>query len=195
MAVRVHAARQHQQPGCVDHPCRVLDALGQGPDGQSVPIRQHLVVAPRPRSLFPDGEERLSLGLEIRPRRAETTDPVEDGLALPVAVRRDVVAAAKVERVRADHRIDLGSAPDVECALLAVTALVEAVGVERGCQSAALDAHLAREPSDGLVDSDPEQIVAGRTPAPDEMSQELGVVVEHLLEMRHQPAIVSAVAV
>ena len=50
-----------------------------------------------------------------------------------------------------------------------------------------VDPHLAQQPGDGFFDSYPEQVVAGRGISPIAQADELGVVVEHFFEMRHQP--------
>ncbi len=68
------------------------------------------------------------------------------------------------------------------------------IGIDAGRVGAAGETHLAGEPGDGLFDSGTEQRFAGRPPCRGEQADELAVVVEHLLEMRDQPARVGRVA-
>ena len=79
--------------------------------------------------------------------------------------------------------------PDVELAFVAF-----GIGVDAGGERAAGEAHLAEEPADGFLDSDPEQRVAGNEEGVGHQLDELGIVVEHLLEMRDQPAVVDGIA-
>ena len=91
--------------------------------------------------------------------------------------------------VRAKHLLDLGQAPHIELPLLAL-----AVGVERRGKAPAFGDHLAHQPVDGLARADREQRIAGLAPRLGHQLEQQRVVVEHLLEMRHEPALVHAVA-
>ena len=61
-------------------------------------------------------------------------------------------------------------------------------------RSRRLGDHLALEPGDGLLDAQLEQRVARLAPGLGHQVDQQGVVVEHLLEVRHQPALVDRVA-
>ncbi len=54
--------------------------------------------------------------------------------------------------------------------------------------------HFAFKPGNGLLDSGPEQRLAGAAPGAGEERNELGVVVKHFFEMRDEPARVGGVA-
>ena len=102
--------------------------------------------------------------------------------------RRDVVGGGELGGVGAEHGVDLVGGPDVEAALLAL-----GIGVERGGEGVA-GAHLAHQPGEGLaralgVDRRRRLGVGKR-----EQFEDLRVVVEHLLEMRHAPFAVGRVA-
>ena len=91
------------------------------------------------------GQRLLLLGRA----QIERVQAVEDGVAFPVALVGDVVGLAEQRGVGlAQHLDDLGLAPDVELAFLAL-----AVGIERGGKAAALGDHLALQPADGLLDA------------------------------------------
>ena len=89
---------------------------------------------------------------------------------------------------------DLLGAPDIEPAFLAL-----AVGVERAGEGAAAigggrGAHLAQQPGHGLADALFVERFAGLLPGERQQLEQGRVVVEHLLEMRHQPGGVGGVA-
>ena len=91
--------------------------------------------------------------------------------------------------VLAEHLLDLGERPDVELALLAFR-----IGVERSRERAARRRHLAREPGHRLACARAKQQLAGAHMRERQQLDELRVVVEHLLEMRHQPFLVDRIA-
>src|SRR5436309_5285057 len=91
--------------------------------------------------------------------------------------------------VLAEDALDLGERPDVELALLAFR-----VGIERGAERPLARGHLPRQPADGLTRTRAEQLVARALPRPRKQFQELRIVVEHLLEMRREPALVDGIA-
>src|SRR5207247_2205450 len=68
------------------------------------------------------------------------------------------------------------------------------VGVERGAERALARRHLACKPSDRLARALPEQRIAAALMRQRQELEQLGVVVEHLLEVRHEPALVDRVA-
>ena len=111
-------------------------------------------------------------------------------MAFPVAGVRHLVGLGEDFRVGlAQHLLDLVRGPDVELALLAL-----AIGIERGGKAAALGDHLAQDPADRLVDAAGVEVLAGLAVGLAHQVEEEGVVVEHLLEVRHQPALVGRVA-
>ena len=168
---------------------------GQGVDHHAVPIGQHLVVAARRDALGPFGEQdgaalgqaRLVLGRDVR-RRFIPVAP-QDRLALPVAQPVDVVDGTKQIGVFAQQCGDLGLGPHVEPPFFAF-----AVGIEGGGEGAVLGDHLAFQPADGFRHPLLIQIVAGLPPDQGQQVDQLGVVVEHLLEVRRQPDLVGGVA-
>ena len=115
-----------------------------------------------------------------------------------VGARRALVEVAVVGRaepgdrgvgVRAERADELADGPDVELALDAL-----AVGVERAEEAAVRRAHLAQRPVQRLLAGAPQQRVARRQPAVQVGARQQRVVVEHLLEVRHGPGGVDAVA-
>jgi len=109
--------------------------------------------------------------------------PVEDGFPFPVALGRHLVEYLENRRLGAERRVDLGGRPDVEFAFL-----VLAVGVETAAEPALTGQHLAFEPADRLGDALGIERVADLLPDEGQQIDELGIVVEHLFEMRRQPA-------
>src|SRR5262249_50701656 len=68
------------------------------------------------------------------------------------------------------------------------------VGVERRRECAFRCRHLAPEPADGFLRALAEQWIAGVRMGERQQLEELGIVVEHLLEMRHEPPGIDRVA-
>ena len=174
---------------------RVEDHGGvrQRRDHQAVPVREHLVV---PAGALParaalqqqraqPGEAGL-VGHLVGLRRGQ---PVEDGLAFPVAAPRDVVDGLEVGGVGAESLVDLALVPDVEPALLAL-----GIGVQRAREGALAGAHLAQHPSHRLGGAGGEERLARVLPDMAEQVEKLGVIVEHLLEVGREPALVGGVA-
>ena len=121
-------------------------------------------------------------------RRAGRGQPAQDVAPLPIALGADVISGGEGGRVLAQQRGDLLGAPDIEAPFLAL-----GIGVERGGESLA-DLHLAHQPGEGLlraggVDRRRRLGVAER-----EQFEDLRVVVEHLLEVRHEPDGVGRIA-
>ena len=169
---------------------------GERGDHEAVPVRQHLVVAQRPLAPFAHGQQR---GAGLRQRRVvghiHRVQPVEDVAAFPVAGRRHLIDVAEARGRRcAQDRLDLGPVPHIEAAFLAL-----AVGVERRCEAGRAvigggRRHLPLQPADRLAHPLLEERRAGLLPYQRQQLDELGVVVEHLLEMRRQPALVGGIA-
>ena len=117
----------------------------------------------------------------------------QDGVALPVAARRHVIGALERGRGVAQQRVHLGLGPDVEAAFLALAVGVLGGG-ERGTAGHALRGHVARHPADGLRRARGIQRVGPMRVRQRQQFQQLRVVVQHLLEMRHQPDRVGRIA-
>ena len=179
-----------QPLGAVEH----ARGVGERGDHQPVPVGQHLVVpaganaarAAR-QQLAAHVRQGLLLGGRAQQRIAQA---VEDGVAFPVAGFRHVVGLREHLGIGlAQHLDDLGLAPDVELALLAL-----GIGVERGGEASAFGDHLAQQPADRLVDAARVELVAGLAVGLAHEVDQQRVVVEHLLEVRDEPALVDRVA-
>ena len=127
-------------------------------------------------------------------------EPVEDVVAFEIPLRRHVIDFGEEFCIlSAERLLDLGETPHIELAFLAF-----AVGVERRREPATLgtmslgtvllDHHLAHEPADRLGDARGVERRLRLAPGLGHHADELRVVVEHLLEMRDEPALVDAVA-
>jgi hypothetical protein len=109
---------------------------------------------------------------------------------LEISLRCDVVVARKEIGILAvKDLLDLLLRPDVEFSLLAF-----GIGVERGAESPLLRGHFTCEPVDRLVRADAKQRLAGMPMRERQKLKQQRIVVEHLLEMRHQPAFVDGIA-
>ena len=179
-----------QPLGAVEH----ARGVGERGDHQAVPVGQHLVV---PAGADAVGAARQQLEAHVRQRllvggRAQqrVAQAVEDGVAFPVAGFGDVVGLRRTlaRRPRPAPRRSR-PAPDVELALLAL-----GVGIERGGEASALGDHLAQQPADRLVDAARVELVAGLAVGLAHEIDQQRVVVEHLLEVRGEPALVDRVA-
>ena len=115
---------------------------------------------------------------------------VGDARALEVPLVRDVpVAADQVHVGRIDDRGDLGGRPDEELALLAL-----AVGVGGRVEAPVGVPHLPQQVVERLLHDAAVPRIAGGLEQLEVEPRDLGVVVEHLLEVRDQPARVDRVA-
>ena len=90
---------------------------------------------------------------------------------------------------RPQHRLDVGQRPDVELSLFALR-----IGVQGRVERALPAGHLPREPTHSLLGPFPVQHLSGAAPGERQQVEKLGIVVEHLLEMRHQPLVVDRIA-
>ncbi len=115
-------------------------------------------------------------------------------MAFPITGRRHVVD--RLERCAAgpEQRIDLGIRPDVEAPLLAFAVGVDAGGEAGAAVVGGAGAHLPQQPTGGLADARLEQRVALVLPDRRQQIEHLRIVVEHLLEVRHEPALVDGIA-
>src|SRR5438552_15702754 len=110
-------------------------------------------------------------------------------MSFPIALGIDVVKALEQCGTFAEQRVDLGFGPNVKLPFL-----VLAVGVEAAGEPALLAEHLAADPIEGLLDALRIEGAMSLLPDQGQKIDELGVVIEHLLEMRHQPALVGRIA-
>src|SRR5207249_4179858 len=118
-------------------------------------------------------------------------DQVGNVLALEVAVVRDVIDAAEdLAQIGPQDSLDLRLIPDKILALVPF-----AVGVLRRIEPAVRMDHLAADVRERLLDDLLEAWLTAQPPAIQVEPDELCVVIEHLLEMRHQPLAVRRVAV
>ena len=174
--------------------------LAHRPQREPVPGGEDLLVARGPgargariverTTRARDGGQQLPL-LDPGPARghARVHADIQDVAALEIPVARDIPECLDHARVLAEQAVHLFLVPQVELALVPL-----AVGVERGVEPAALRRHLAAQPFDRLLGHAPRLRVAGRLPEMDREPREQGVVVEHLLEVGHQPHRVHGIA-
>ena len=111
-------------------------------------------------------------------------------MAFEIAAGRYVVMRAKKSAsARAEQLVDLGERPDIEFAFLAFGIRIEGRG-ER-----ALGVVISRaSQADGFLRALAEERLAGADIGEREQFEKLRIVVEHLLEMRHQPALIDGIA-
>ena len=110
---------------------------------------------------------------------------------LEISRSRDVEGAGEgARRVDAEHRFELPRRPKIEAAFLAL-----AIRVEAGVEPTFRRRHLAQYEHQGFLGDTSKRRVVGQLPGVDVGAHQQGVVVEHLLEVRYQPALVDAVAV
>ena len=157
--------------GPVEPPAR----LGEGSEHEPVPGGDRLVVAERLRPLLSHCEERRPLVAGQRAAQHETS----------VLERLQQRFAS-----RPDRGLELLLRPGERQAL-------DAVGVRilRGSEAAGVQAQLPQRVFDRLLDDVPVPLLAGDEPGVQVRRDEQRVVVEHLLEVRHEPLLVDRVAV
>ncbi len=85
--------------------------------------------------------------------------------------------------------MDLVGRPDVELALDAF-----AIGILAAIETAAFVAHFKQDVVEGFLGDSAVQLVARDLPGVKVDARKLGIVVEHLFEMRNQPAMVDRVS-
>ena len=118
-------------------------------------------------------------------------EAVENGLAFPIAALGHVVDLRKDRRLLAiaEYARDLAGGPDVELAFLAFG--VRVVGCR---EAAARHDHVALDPPDCFVDAGLQPVGLRFLPDLGHQLDQERVVVEHLLEMRHEPALIDRIA-
>ena len=169
--------------------------LGQGRDGEPVPRGDHLVVPLRARAPLPRppqlGADPLEPLVVVRiGGEPEHGGAVLEGAALGHPEHPGRPAAVLL----AEDLPEPGRGPDVEQALTVPTVRAGAVGVEGGGEASLGGAHLPEQPSGGLQRHPAGEGRPGRPPPVGVHPQQQGVVVQHLLEVRHDPRLVHAVA-
>ena len=166
--------------------------FGERRDEVGVPLGEHLVVEPGAHTRGSRLEQRLPRRLHLgrAGQLAARVHAVGDRRAvLEVAAGAEAVPVAGDVGLLAEDLPHLRVGPHVELALDAL-----AVGVlGRGGPTAGL-AEVAQHVVDGLAEHLPEPRLPGQLPAVQVQADEQRVVVEHLLEVRHQPHPIDGVA-
>ena len=127
--------------------------------------------------------------------RVDVVREVQDVAPLEVARVAHVVDARQEPRLfRAEQLPDLRRGPEVEGALLVRAVLPLRVGVARRVEGAVRGREVLEQVVERLL-RDRAEVVRAEEVGPGQRLREEGVVVEHLLEVRHQPARVHGVAV
>ena len=104
-------------------------------------------------------------------------------------MRYVVDAAKKIGLVEWERVSDLGLRPHVIAAFLAL-----GIGVIACREGPRGDSHVAENKGNCFFDSYPKQLLATVAPDPACERDELGIVVEHLFEVRHEPEVIGRVA-
>ena len=192
-AVAAHVAQDElrvpDRGGDVVGPVERPAGLGEGAAREPVPPGQDLVVAcgvdpalPRRVELAPDASDPLGLGL---------AGHEEDALALEVRAPVHAPVLRRVLGVGGPEDLpQLVGRPDEELALVAL-----GVGVLRRVETAGRVGHLAQDVVERLFRDAPAVGVAEGEPRVQVERRELGVVVEHLLKVGHEPVGVHRVPV
>ena len=190
------AADKGKSAGGKRDPTGVIEGkpgLDQRGDHQPVPIGEDLVVEPGADSRRARLQQQLAaprqLGLGVCIGKVGRLEPVQDIVAFPVALGGDVVKALEQRGAVTEHGVDLGLGPDVEFAFH-----VLAVGIEARIEAALRMGHLAVEPSDCFGDALRIKRLARFLPDQRQEACQLGIVVEHLFEMRREPARIGRIA-
>ncbi len=163
-------------------------------DHQAVPVGEDLVVEAGTNAAGACGQQLLAQGAQMGfgfdASQRLVIETVGNVVAFEVAGLRDVVGGREnLGILLTEDLANLPKGPDVELAFLPF-----AVGIERGCESAAFADHLTQQPGDGFVDALGEQRFMRFAPDFGEEVEQQRVIVEHLFEVRHEPALVDGVA-
>ena len=148
--------------------------------GEPVPSGQDLRIGSRTHPGVPRREERPADALLCV--RFDHPRVYRDALAFEVAGLGEPECLGRQVEVVTGRVPDLIQREGVELALLAL-----GVGIERRPEPARRVAHLSEQPGDRHLGDLPVTKVAGVLPRARVGAEELSVVVEHLLEMRHEP--------
>ena len=174
--------------------------LGHRAQHQAVPAREDLVVEAGTYAslarVVQDVTRALDRGAQLRHRhplrarhRLRVVRHEQDVPPLEVPFRRHPPVRAQQRRVLAEQRVELARVPYVVAALVAL-----AVRVERRVEPAFGRRHPPCEPAERLLRDAPDLIVARRLPERGTEPHEQRIVVQHLLEVRHEPVRIHAVA-
>ena len=170
--------------------------LAQRRHPERVPFRQHLVVEPGTGTRGAAGEQTLAGGLDRR--RSDEVPPgvetVRDRAALEVAVGRDAVEVEGGVGVDTEHGAHLVDGPGVEQPLVAVPVGARRVRVLGAGDAAARLPQVTQHVLDGLGDDLAPAWLLQRRRRVGVHPHEQRLVVEHLLEVRHEPLPVDGVA-
>lgn len=171
--------------------------LGERGDGQPVPGGDDLVVPPRPRPLRARRQQPLLDGDHPRGvHQALDVGELEDrGALFERALLGDAeISGGELGVLLPQYGAQLLRRPYVVRALGVPARTVVAVRVQRGGEAALFGAQFADHEVGGL-DGDPTgQVRAGGPPQVGVGPAQQGVVVEHLLEVRHGPVRVHRIA-
>ena len=126
---------------------------------------------------------------QLRGDGGRAAGDVEDVAALEVAVGSYAVVADERGGGTAQQALNLGLRPHV---ILSLDAF--AVGVLRGVEAAVGMAEVAQQVVEGLLRDEPVAGIGGRLVCLEVERRQQGVVVEHLLEVGHEPEGVGGVA-
>ena len=167
---------------------------------EAVPRRQDFVVEPRPDS------RRTDL-VKLRSRRRDASFDVvrleahllrqaawvemegQDVVSFPIAFIGYAVDAHEQIGIRVERFADLVRRPDVELPFFSF-----AVGVEAAVEAAVFVPHFSKHPIERFLGDAPIELVARHLPRMQVDPRELRIVVQHLFEVRNQPASVDRVA-
>ncbi len=164
--------------------------LRQGGEHEAVPLGEDLVVEARTHPLLAGLEQRRPRLLHgRRPQQVTADRAVQDRVPLEVPLLGDAVPVHhRLGPILAEDLDDLLGRPDVEAALLAF-----GVGVLGRVEPAGRMAEVAQHVADRLLDHLPVALVARELEGVQVDLDEERLVVEHLLEVRYQPALVDRV--
>ncbi len=178
--------RRGHEPGLAQE----QPALGERGDREPVPGGDHLVVAARAHPLGAGSQQRFAHPPQARLVRGIPAALEHRAAAFERAVRGHAEDLRRVTGVLGSQGLaQFARGPGVEEPFLAV-----AVGVQRGGQPALAGAQFADHPGARLP-GHPGRHRAGRAPPPVRVGpRQQGIVVEHLLEVRHHPGFIHAVA-
>src|SRR5258708_23752439 len=170
-------------------------SFGHSADHQAVPTGEDLDIPTRADALFANRIQPCTELAESRgrPERGEgrsawRVDLPQNTVALEVAVLRDSPERAEGrDLVLCRSNLSRGGVEVVAGPDVILSFVTFAVGIERGIETAVRRSHLAAYPLDRIVDDVAHLFVVSRLPEMRSESHEQRVVVEHLLEVRHQP--------
>ncbi len=165
-------------------------------DHQAIPIGQDLVVTLR---RHPAGARRGQRGEAAAKGRflvVGAQPPVgaaiEDRMVFPVATGCHVIDGLEQRGVGAEQAIDLRLGPHIELAFDTLAVGIESAGKGEGAVRA-VHTKVAQRPVDGLPNPPFPERVLVMAPELGEEIDEQGVVVEHFLEMRHEPDFIGGI--